>query len=148
MVVSSNLPIKSNGYPYASARTPDDSGVAVYFTYKGRQHCFACDQWLMVRDNIQAIGKTIAALRGIARWGTGDMMERAFAGFSVLPGPEAAGGHHWSQILNVSADAPDAEIRRAYQRARNAAHPDKGGDEQAFQRVGAAWRQARQERGL
>jgi hypothetical protein len=47
--------------------------------------CFACDRWDSVADNVQAIRKTIEALRGIERWGTGDMVQRAFAGFVALP---------------------------------------------------------------
>ena len=39
--------------------------AAVYFTYKQKPMCFACDKWDQVHDNIYAIGKTIKALRGI-----------------------------------------------------------------------------------
>lgn len=42
-------------------------GVAVYFTLKGQQFCFACDHWDEIKDNMQAIHKTIEALRGIER---------------------------------------------------------------------------------
>lgn len=47
--------------------------------------CFACEKWQDVYGNIYAIGKTIEALRGIERWGTGDMVEQAFTGFVALP---------------------------------------------------------------
>ena len=35
LVLSSNLPTKRDGLPYANSRQPDDCGVAVYFKYKG-----------------------------------------------------------------------------------------------------------------
>jgi hypothetical protein len=54
------------------ARARDDVGVAVYFSYRNQQRCFACDRWNRIQDNMQAISKTIEALRGIERWATGD----------------------------------------------------------------------------
>ena len=78
VIISTNIPLRRDGLPLANYRTVDDTGVAVYFTYKKRQMCFACDRWLKIEDNMQAICKTIEALRGVARWGTGDMMEAAF----------------------------------------------------------------------
>ncbi|KEZ78359.1 heat shock protein DnaJ domain-containing protein [Salinisphaera hydrothermalis C41B8] len=148
-IISTNIPLRRDGIPYASGKAPDDAGVAVYFTYKDAQHCFACDKWTAVNDNVQAIRKTIEALRGISRWGTGDMMERAFTGFAALPDPESAGGEHWSTVLGVPSDASDDEVRAAYRRARSAAHTDRDtGDNAAFHRVQTAWELARQERDL
>lgn len=77
VIVSSNIPVCRDGLPYADAREPADPGVAVYFHYKGRQLCFACDKWMVVRDNLYAVAMTIGAIRGIARWGTGDMIAQA-----------------------------------------------------------------------
>lgn len=73
-IISSNIPLRQDGLPYASAKEPDEPGVAVYFSYRDAPRCFACDQWDRVRDNLQATRKTIEALRGIARWGSGDMI--------------------------------------------------------------------------
>lgn len=140
------LDTRRDGRFYASAKRPDDPGVAVYFDYAGRQHCFACDQWDRLQDNVQGIRKTIEALRGIARWGSGDMMERAFTGFTALPGPDA--GERWPDVFVVAPDAPAADVVSAYQKARKRAHPDNGGSNEAFQRVQDAWEQFRQERGL
>lgn len=147
VIISTNVPVRKDGLFYASARAPDDPGVAVYFQYKGRQHCFACDKWDRLKDNVQAIRKTIESLRGIARWGTGDMMERAFSGFAALPDRGSAGGQHWSQVLDVPVDASVETIRAAYRRARRNAHPMQVNSEW-FQRVQSAWGQARREFGL
>lgn len=64
-VLSSNVPLRRDGLPYAAQREPDDPGVAVYFMWQGKQMTFACDRWDKVKDNVRAIGKTIEALRGV-----------------------------------------------------------------------------------
>ncbi len=138
-ILSSNLELRLDGLPYANQSAPDDAGIAVYFRYKDKQHCFACDDWLHVKDNVRAIGKTIEALRGISRWGTGDMMERAFQGFVALPAPESA---KWWVVLGFDCPADalfqgDFEIRSKKLLSQH--HPDKpGGDADQFKAVIAA----------
>ena len=141
-ILSTNIPLRRDGLPYANHRQPDDKGVAVYFTYKGRQMCFACDKWDKVEDNIQAVRKTIEALRGIARWGTGDMMERAFTGFEALPAPGQRAKRPWWQVLGVHQDATPEEIKAAYRRQAMACHPDHGGNEALMAEVNAAYSEA------
>ena len=85
LVISSNLPLRRDGLPMASRSAPKDRGVAVYFTYKRKPMCFACDQWATVEENMRAIAKTIDTLRGIERWGSGQMVEQAFTGFLASP---------------------------------------------------------------
>src|SRR5699024_4419079 len=139
IILSTNVPVRKDGLFYASAKAPDDPGVAVYFDYQDRQHCFACDEWDRLRDNVQGIRKTIEALRGIARWGSGDMMQQAFTGFSALPDRESAAQRHWAEVLGVSSTASKSEIIEAYRRARRCAHPDSGGSAKQFHRVQQAW---------
>lgn len=126
-VLSTNVPLRRDGLPYATAKAPDDPGVAVYFMYKDNQVCFACDRWDRVRDNIQAVRKTIEALRGIARWGTGDMVEAALKGFEALPAPGQAASAVWWRVLGVTEDATAAEVNAAYREKARAAHPDIAG---------------------
>ncbi len=57
-ILSTNIPLRKDGYPYASAREPDDRGVAVYFDYKGKQMVFACDKWQTTKENVKAVSKT------------------------------------------------------------------------------------------
>lgn len=121
IVVSSNVKLRLDGLPYASQKEPDDRGVAVYFTYKGNQVCFACDRWDLVKDNMQAIRHTINALRGIARWGTGDMVEAAFRGFEALPPPRAK---EWFEVLGVSRNASMKEIKSSFMQKYQAAEND------------------------
>lgn len=143
-VITTNLPLKKDGDFYTKTRRPDDCGVAVYFEYEGRTQCFACDVWDHVADNVQAIRKTIEALRGIGRWGSTEMMERAFAGFQGLPSPDKAGGRAWHQVLDCDPDVGPDELVDVYRRAAARTHPDReGGDRLAFERVQVAYEQAR-----
>lgn len=121
VVLSSNLKLRNDGLPYANQPKTNDEGIAVYFVYKGRQTCFACDRWDLSKDNIQAIRKTIEALRGIARWGTGDMMEAAFRGFEALPAPRK---QEWWETLDVPKDADQSTIKDAFKKKYQAAQND------------------------
>lgn len=148
-IISTNIPVRRDGLPYAQTKQLQDTGVAVYFEYKKKQMAFGCDRWAKVEDNMHAITLTIAALRGIARWGTGDMMEAAFTGFTALPGPgQTACG--WREVLWFLPNTkPTMEaVERQYRELRSRAHPDKGGDAEQFNTVQFAYEQARQELGL
>lgn len=131
IVLSTNIPLKRDGMPYANRAEPSDSGVAVYFFRRGKQMVFACDKWDRVQDNMRAIQHTIKALRGAERWGASDMMERAYAAFESLPPPTRATADCW-QILGVCAGASPDEITRAYHQKAMRAHPDTGGSEGAM----------------
>jgi hypothetical protein len=134
LVISSNLPLRRDGLPFARPGYIGDTGVAVYFSLKGKPMCFACDRWYDVEDNMQAIGKTIEALRGIERWGSGQMVEQAFTGFTALPAPEQP----W-QVLGLETSRPTLEqIEDAYRRLAAQHHPDRGGDTYQMARINAA----------
>lgn len=90
---------------------------------------------------MQAVRKTIEALRGIARWGTGDMMEAAFTGFEALPAPTS-----WRKTLGVESGASAEEVRAQYMRLRSEHHRNNNID--AFHEVEGAYDQARRELGL
>lgn len=144
VVLSSNIPLRNDGLPYANFKRLNDTGAAVYFQYKGKSMCFACDRWERVEDNIQAIRHTIAALRGIARWGSGDMLEAAFTGFQALPAPSSA-VKDWWQVLFVRRGAPLTEIEKAYRDMARLAHPDNGGSDEQMAELNAAIAAARKE---
>lgn len=119
MVLSTNLRLRNDGFPYSKQAQPRDQGVAVYFTHKKQPMCFACDRWDRIQDNIYAIAMTIEALRGIERWGSGSMVEQAFTGFVALPAPKAP-----HEVLGVPPDATIEEIDAAYREKAKIAHPD------------------------
>jgi hypothetical protein len=136
VILSTNIPLRLDGLPYANSREPNDPGVAVYFRYGKREMCFACDAFVTVRENAYAIAKTIEALRGIERWGASDMMERAFRGFAAL----AATSHEdWWNVLECSADATVDTINAQYRVRARSAHPDvAGGSHAAMARLNQA----------
>jgi hypothetical protein len=131
LIISSNIPLRNDGLPRSGYAQPRDAGVAVYFKRGGKDMAFACDRWDRVEDNLYAVAKTIDALRGIARWGSGEMMAAAFTGFTALPAPIVAGmARHWSQVLglDVTRSPKEGEIMQAYRQLASRHHPDKGGD--------------------
>jgi len=125
LIISSNIPRRNDGLPYADEKPKGgDPGLAVYFTRKGKQLCFACDAYLTVDDNLHAICLTVEALRGIARWGTGDMMERAFTGFAALP--ERAGGNDPWEFMGLPSSPPptEEEVTARFRVLAKVLHPD------------------------
>jgi hypothetical protein len=133
VIISTNARLRRDGLPY-SRDAVTDPGVAVYFTRRKRPMCFACDRWPTIDENLWAIVKTIEALRGVERWGSGDMVEQAFTGFTALPSPE-----QWWQVLGFDHSRPTwAEIEERYRALAMQHHPDRGGSTDAMARINAA----------
>lgn len=138
VILSTNIPLRLDGLPYANSREPNDPGVAVYFRYGKRDMCFACDAYVTVRENAYAVAKTIEALRGIERWGASDMMERAFRGFAALAATSES-AEDWTTVLQCSADATVDTINVQYRARARAAHPDvAGGSHEMMARLNQA----------
>lgn len=153
VVLSCNVAFGPHGGPRdsrgRSRSTPsrwiiDDPGAAVYFTVDGEDRCIPCDRWNSVDDNVQAIRKTVEALRGLDRWGTHGIVAAAFRGFAALP--ESTSAAAWWTVLGVPPDARPDEIDAAFRRLARIHHPDKGGDAATFRQVSEAYRQAREQR--
>jgi hypothetical protein len=139
-MITSNLPIRSDGLPYANGRC-DDPGIAVWFFLpnNGRfeERVFACDRWLSPAENMRAIGKTIEAMRGLDRWGASEVAERAMRGFAALPpgssGSMPTGPRPWREVLGGTWPELDKLELLAIAKSRHRkliaeAHPDAGGD--------------------
>lgn len=144
VIISTNVPLKRDGMPKAvewGKTSYGHPGVAVYFKRKGKEMCFACDAWNHVQDNMHAVSLTIAALRGIARWGTGDMMEAAFTGFAALPAPGQSGGENPWQVLGVAINATEGQLLERYRTLVKKFHPDnpETGDQPEFLRIKSAY---------
>ena len=142
-ILSTNIALRRDGLPLAGQRQPTDPGAAVYFTYRKKQMSFACDRWNKVEDNLRAIAKTIEALRGIARWGTGDMLQAAFTGFTALPAPSAV--RTWREVLGfgIRDDVSREDVKVAYRRLASQHHPDKpGGSHEKMAELNAAQEKA------
>ncbi len=139
IVLSSNLQTRLDGRPLAKARIPTDPAVAAYFTFKGKQQCVPCDKWDDVRSNVRAVGLTIAALRGLERWGAQEMVTAAFSGFEALPPPSALREAKWKELLGLKEGTITADrINASYRNLSKIAHPDKGGSPTVFAELTAA----------
>jgi hypothetical protein len=147
VILSTNLRLRLDGLPLAGQAQPADPGVAVYFRYKDADVCFACDRWTKIEDNLQAVRHTIEALRGIARWGTGDMVKAAFTGFAQLP-PARTALRPWPDVLGVAAHAPTDDVEAAYRALVMKHHPDRGGDANVMMELNDAYERFKRERGL
>lgn len=149
LVISTNVPLRIDGLPRANF-TVSDPGVAVYFDLKGKKVVMACDRWNRTHDNLYAIGKTIEALRGIERWGSGDMLEAAFRGFAALPSAIVT-PRPWRVVLGLEgADGSHvslADVELRYREAARRAHPDCGGSHERMAELNAAIGAARAELG-
>lgn len=144
---------KKDNLPYARAASPEDPGVAVYWTLPetGEQYAIACDQWSSIRDNAQAIAKTLEAKRGIDRWGA-TTAEREYEGYRALPDDvHGSAGEHTAtamppdpmrqphEVLGVSEDAPPEIVQAAFREIAKNTHPDRApdgdGDPERFDRA-------------
>lgn len=148
-VLSSNIPLRRDGLPYAGYSEPVDPGVAVYFDrcafergegprLDWKPFVIACDSYTRVRWNLRAIGVTIEALRSIQRHGASSMLEQAFTGFASLPA-KRDGEPPWWETLGVVEDASSKVVRDAYLELVRIHHPDVGGSDEAMVRVNKAW---------
>jgi len=145
VIISSNLRLRQDGYPYSGQRQPEDTGIAVYFKLEGQDQCIPCDKWHRVEDNMRAIAKTIEALRGIERWGAKEMVNAAFRGFKALPEATIVTPYQaraWYEVLEVSQNAGIDVIRAAYRAKLKIVHPDVGGSSEEFMELEKAYRES------
>jgi len=111
ILVSTNIEVRLDGMP-RSDREPKDPGASVYWSAKGKQQCMAIDHYDRAADNLAAIAATLEAARAIGRHGGGEILERAFQGFTALP--ERAGGKSWYDVLQFQpATKPTADEVRS-----------------------------------
>jgi len=117
IVVSTNQPVRKDGYPYAQERSIPDVGVAVYFTRNGKSLVMAQDRFWTVLGNMRSLTMAIEGLRQMERHGGATMLERAFDGFTALPAPDDC----WT-VLGVDGrrETVTVEVIRRHFKARAA----------------------------
>jgi hypothetical protein len=109
-----------------SLKTPDDPGVAAWFTWDGGQRCIAVDRYPKPEDNLQAIHHVLEARRTELRHGGLRIVRQTFKGFVALPAPPDR--KPWRTVLKLPAgQVTRAQIDAAYRDLAQAAHPDKPG---------------------
>lgn len=142
LVISTSVPLRRDGIPYSKPPVDGDPGVAIYFTRKKQKICLACDNYTLVKDNIHALAKTVEAMRGIERWGSSGLLDRAFTGFAALPAPKPK--RSWHEVLGVSPNSPDEVVSAAYRALAKVRHPDiQGGSDEAMAELNQAREEAK-----
>lgn len=141
IVLSSNVPLRQDGEPMGTRSEPTGPGVAIYFERNKKKVCLACDKYDRVWKNMRALLKTIEALRGIERWGSSQLLERAFEGFLALPQKT---GDSWQDVLGITSSQPTIEeIKTAFRAKANIYHPDKNPEGEAeYYKITAAYENA------
>jgi len=148
-VVSTNVPLRLDGWPRSDSREPVDPGVAVYWRDTSKDghpsRSMAIDMYDRVADNLAALAATLEAMRAIKRHGGAEILDRTFTGFTAI---EHKTGDHWSDILDCDRNASTSEVRAAFMRARSKAHPDNDGPAGMFNKVVTAYQQFCLEHGI
>jgi hypothetical protein len=163
VVLTSDLPVRSDGLPYANGRA-DDPGIAVWFLLPDergnmQERVFACDKWRTHAENMTAIARSVEAMRGLDRWGAGDVVTRAFAGFNALPpgngesaAPQQPVKRSWREVFSIAKPLEELSnselLALVYARHRAAiktAHPDAGGSHEVAAELNAAMADAEAE---
>lgn len=149
-IISTNVPLRGDGLPYASFREPNDAGVAIYWvkSYSDQpMRVIASDRWKKVWENLHAVELALEALRQLERTGASQIVERAYQGFKALP--PAATIKSWREVLEFTSGwAPGPEdLQNRYRRLAAVRHPDRGGSEAAMAELNLAYAQAKGELG-
>lgn len=124
-----------------------DPGAAVWWIdpKKRDMRVLACDKWQTLGDNMHAIALTLAAMRGLERWGAYTAEQAAEGARLALPPPDSE-RIDWPTILEVQRSWPLEAIKLAWERKAERAHPDRGGSAEEMARINAAWDAAKRER--
>jgi len=141
VIISSNLRLRMDGLPYSNQVNPNDVGIAVWWRDGKSRKVIALDKYDRIADNLYAVGKTIEAMRGIDRWGSGEILERTFEGFEALPNPDKT---TWRDVLGYQGNSL-SDCQKIYRVKIKESHPDNGGDVSAAAAINVAWDEAQLE---
>lgn len=153
VIISTNLKLRNDGLPYSNQRQPEDVGVSVWFMQEGQQKVIPLDKYTKIADNLWAVAKTIEAMRGIERWGGGQILERVFTGFNALPGPENTSPATWKdyfaahgyELVGLDDSEVLSDLRVAYKQLSKNLHPDRGGNHEEMALLNQMYREGRRE---
>jgi hypothetical protein len=142
IIVSSNVPLRQDGIPYANFGRSgiSDKGIAVYFTFEGEQKVIACDAWDSFEINLRALWHTVEDIRALERNGASSIIAQVFTGFKALP--EKDREQEWWETLGCRKGDDPETIKTAYRNKLHEVHPDKGGSSEEFLKVQEAYRKA------
>lgn len=149
IVISSNVPLRSDGQMYRGDHTEKrlvDPGVAVYWMIRDARgdrvpRALALDPWHTVRENVHALGIAIDCFRALKRCGADEIQDRSMQGFALLP--ETTGEHFdcW-EVLGLREGSSAQQIKDRVRELARTEHPDQGGSTEAFARITRAQTEA------
>lgn len=88
----------------------DPAAALWWLDRKGDLRVLACDKYVKLADNLHAIELTLAAMRGLERWGAYTAEQAAEGARLALPPPESA-APDWRTLLgSISGLAPDKQL--------------------------------------
>jgi hypothetical protein len=145
IVVSSNIPVKSDGLPYAESRLIEEPGIAVYFDFKNKSLVMARDGFTSPAGNIRSLTLAIEGLRQLERHGGSVMLERAFTGFIAIAPPDWK--KPWRQVFGIKPDW-SGDIAALYREKARNRHPDAGGADTIMAELNVAYEEAKRELGV
>jgi hypothetical protein len=139
IVVSSNVPTRSDGLLYSDPRRLDDPGIAVYFQFKQKQLVMARDGFVSVVGNLRSLALAIEGLRQLERHGGSLMLERAFTGFLAIASPDWK--KPWREVFGIKPDWA-GNITHLYREKARTRHPDAGGSDTLMAELNVAYEEA------
>jgi len=144
IVVSSNVPIRSDGLLYADNKRLENPGIAVYFKFKNKPLVMARDAFVSVAGNLRTLGLAIAGPRQLERHGGSFMFEKAFTSFLAIAPPDWK--KPWREVFGVKPDWT-GNINELYRATARYRHPDRGGNDTLMAELNVAYEEARRELG-
>ncbi|WP_276298825.1 J domain-containing protein [Halorussus lipolyticus] len=130
---------RNPNYPYADAN-PEDPSAVVRWTMDGEQYAVACDAYSRLRDNVRTLYLYVREKRKMEQRPV-ETGESEFANARLPPGEESAdpvsvaASEPPHELLGVPRDADPEDVREAFRREVQRAHPDHGGSQAEFRRL-------------
>lgn len=134
--------LRNDGWPRSDAKFYDPGIVLSFRAGEGDEIAFPCDTYKSWQGNLRAICLTLTALRAIDRYGVTKRKEQ-YSGWKRLAAPNQEmkrdaewALNHLAHLANVQPSAirnNANSIDLAYRAAARKAHPDSGGNTEAFQ---------------
>ena len=145
IIISSNVPTRSDGLLYADNKRIDDPGIAAYFNFKKRPRVMAMDDYVSVAGNLRSLGLSIEGMRQMQRHGNAEMWERAFTGFLAIAPPDWK--KPWREVFGIKPNGPItlATVTELYRQKARERHPDAGGSDTLMAELNVAYEEAQRE---
>ena len=140
------------GY-YVKRRVPihhtiqsDGRQAVLQFVYQDRRHRISNGTMATAEANLRVIALLLESFSEFVRHGFMTWAD-CFLPFVVQGHQDAtSSGGEWWRILRLPPDATPEEMKSAYRLQARKCHPDRGGSDEAFQRIERAYEEAKRAR--